>query len=161
MKMLTYKKPVIIIKPKKKKDEIYTEPIDLNKIVRFIKPKSFYVNLPNHHNHYTPFPIENLFNNKNHTTNPKQMFILPLSSSIPNTSSPFQNPSLYIDIKLKKPISLKQIRIYNINNAYYRNNSIKEIQIHFYIESQIIHSTNKLLFLCFYFNALFHSFLNY
>ena len=109
-----------------------------------IKPKSFYVNLPNHHNHYTPFPIENLFNNKNHTTNPKQMFILPLSSSIPNTPSPFQNPRLYIDIKLKKPISLKQIRIYNINNAYYRNNSIKEIQIHFYIESQIIHSSNKL-----------------
>jgi hypothetical protein len=41
MKMLTYKKPVIIIKPKKKKDEIYTEPIDLNKIVRFIKPSQF------------------------------------------------------------------------------------------------------------------------
>ena len=118
------------------------ELIDVHNSV--IKPKSFYLNLPNHHNQYTPFPIDNLFNSKNHTTNPKQMFILPFSSPTPNTASPFQNPRLYIDIKLKKPVSLKQIRIYNLNNVYYRNSSIKEIQIHFYIESQIIHSTNKL-----------------
>lgn len=45
IKMLTYKKPVVVVKPKIKKKEIFTEPIDLNKVVRFVKPTKYELSL--------------------------------------------------------------------------------------------------------------------
>ena len=41
LKLLTYTKPVIVPKPKKRHDEIYTEPIDVVKVYRFIKPSKY------------------------------------------------------------------------------------------------------------------------
>ena len=74
IKMLTYKKPVIIIKPKKKKNEIYTEPIDLNKIVRFVKPSQFELYRKKNQTHTNTNQIQtDTLSDRHHSLDTKQI----------------------------------------------------------------------------------------
>ena len=63
--------------------------------------------------------LHNLFNNKNDTTNPKDMFLT-------------TNVNAFINIEFKHSIRISKIIFYNYNNNQYKNCATKEILLYFY-----------------------------